>query len=158
MRLATLIYSIKNEKRIIKQGAIQYGKRNSMFMAFLHLLYYISAPIEAYLTNTSFDTTGIVGVILFSFSYIILLYVIYQLRDVWTVKLYIVKNHIVNSTFLFKYFRHPNYFLNIVPELIGIGILCNAWYTMMIVLPLYAITLVLRIAEEERVMKLLKQE
>ena len=116
LRLATLFYSIKNEKKITSEGATQYGKINSMFMTILHVLYYVGAPLEAYFTKAAFDNISIIGITLFSFSYLILLYVIYQLRDVWTVKLYIVNNHKVNTSFLFKYIRHPNYFLNIVPE------------------------------------------
>lgn len=153
LRLITLFYSIKNEKRIKSEGAIEYGKTNSMIMTLLHVLYYISSSIEAYLNKITFDNISFIGVLLFVFSYIILLSVIYQLREVWTVKLYIVKDHKLNTSFLFKYIRHPNYFLNIIPELIGVGMLCKAWHTMIIILPFYAITMVLRIREEERIMK-----
>lgn len=153
LRLATLIFSIKNEKRLRKEGAIEYGKLNSSLMTLLHVLFYAGSLTEALRTNTAFDNISIIGIALFLFSYVVLLYVIYQLRDVWTVKLYIAKNHKINTSFLFKYIRHPNYFLNIIPELIGIGLLCKAWHVMSIVLPFYAVTMIVRIKQEENAMK-----
>lgn len=153
LRLATLWYSIQNEKRLRQEGAVEYGKTNSMCMAILHVLFYIAATGEAYYKGTEADATSSAGIVLFAFSYIVLLYVIYQLRDVWTVKLYIANTHKINTSALFRIVRHPNYFLNIVPELIGVGLLCKAWYTMAAVLPFYAVTVIVRIAEEERVMQ-----
>jgi isoprenylcysteine carboxyl methyltransferase (ICMT) family protein YpbQ len=84
---------------------------------------------------------------------VILWLVIFNLKDVWTVKLFIAKEHTLNNSLLFKYFRHPNYFLNIIPELIAIALICQAWYTLLIGLPLYLIPLTIRIVQEEKVMK-----
>ena len=87
------------------------------------------------------------------FAYAMLFYVIYKLHDVWTVKLYIIPDHRIEKSFLFRTVRHPNYYLNIIPELIGIALLCNAWYTLLIGLPIYACLLAIRIRQEERAMK-----
>ncbi|WP_290541262.1 isoprenylcysteine carboxylmethyltransferase family protein [Alistipes sp.] len=56
-------------------------------------------------------------------------------------------------SFLFRTVRHPNYILNIVPELIGVALLCNAWKTLYIGFPLYLCLLVIRIRQEECAMK-----
>lgn len=153
LRLFSLFFSIKNEKRLKKEGAIEYGKTNSVFMTILHVFFYTGSFIEATINNTQYTRITFIGILFFSFSYSILLYVMYQLRSIWTVKLYIAKNHKINTAFLFKYIRHPNYFLNIIPELLGIGFVCKAWYTMTIILPLYAIVMAIRITQEESVMK-----
>lgn len=83
------------------------------------------------------------------FAYAMLFYVIYKLHDVWTVKLYIIPDHRIEKSFLFRTVRHPNYYLNIIPELIGVALLCNAWYTLLIGLPIYACLLAIRIRQEE---------
>lgn len=153
LRLGTLAYSIQNEKKLKGAGATEYGKRNSTFMALLHTIYYLGALGEAIYRKNSFDTLSLIGAILFGFSYIILLTVIYQLRDIWTVKLIIAKEQKINKNFLFKYIRHPNYFLNIIPELIGIGLLCKAWTAMVVILPFYGIVMAVRIVQEEKVMQ-----
>ena len=62
------------------------------------------------------------------------------------------ESNLVNS--IFKYFRHPNYFLNIIPELVSISLICQAWITLAIGLPVYLIPLTIRIVQEEKVMKL----
>jgi len=49
--------------------------------------------------------------------------------------------------------RHPNYFLNIMPELIGVALLCNAWTTLCVGFPLYLCLLVVRIRQEESAMR-----
>ncbi|HEU5139817.1 MAG TPA: isoprenylcysteine carboxyl methyltransferase family protein [Bacillales bacterium] len=153
LRLGTLAVSIRNEKRLNQNGAKEFGKRNSLAMAVLHVIFYLSAIFEAALRGVAFDGWSLTGVVLFICSYIVLLAVIFQLREIWTVKLYIAEDQKINKSFLFKYVRHPNYFLNIVPELIGIGLLCHAWYAMIILFPLYAVTVMVRVIQEEKIMK-----
>lgn len=153
LRLVSLAYSINNEKRILKKGAVQYGKLNSLLLTLAHIAYYFGALYEAYVRTAYFDTLSLYGVALMAFAYIMLFYVIYKLRDVWTVKLYIVPNHRIEKSFLFRTVRHPNYILNILPELIGVALLCHAWTTLCIGLPLYLIPLLVRIKQEEAAMK-----
>jgi len=43
IRLATLRISIRNEKRLIQQGAVQYGKKNSLLLSVAHIAFYASA-------------------------------------------------------------------------------------------------------------------
>lgn len=148
----SLSYSIKNEKRILKQGAVQYGKFNSLLLTLIHVAYYFSALYEAYTCKVTFNTISIWGVALMAFAYVMLFYVIYKLKDIWTVKLYIIPNQRIEKSFLFRTVRHPNYILNIIPELIGVALLCNAWMTISIGLPIYLILLGIRIKQEEKAM------
>ncbi|MFG5423249.1 isoprenylcysteine carboxylmethyltransferase family protein [Enterococcus faecalis] len=53
------------------------------------------------------------------------------LGENWTVKLIIVDEQSLNSSWLFKYIKHPNYFLNIIPELIGLTMFFHSWITIM---------------------------
>ncbi|MHC6199160.1 isoprenylcysteine carboxyl methyltransferase family protein [Elizabethkingia miricola] len=152
-RIISLIFSILNEKRIKKNGAIEVGRTNSILLTIVHLLYYMSCLYEAYFNRVKFDSISIVGVFILFFAYSILFYVIYELKDVWTVKIFILPEHKVNRSFLFRMVRHPNYFLNIIPELIGLGFLCHSWKTMTIGLPIYLIVLFIRISQEEKAMK-----
>lgn len=153
LRLISLSFSIRNEKLLLKKGAIQYGKTNSLLLTLAHIAYYFSALYEAYTKDTTFDTTSWVGVGIMTFAYSMLFYVIYKLRDVWTVKLYIVPNQRIDHSLLFRTVRHPNYYLNIIPELIGVALLCHAWTTLCIGFPLYLCLLIVRIRQEEEAMK-----
>lgn len=57
------------------------------------------------------------------------------------------------TTPLFRFVRHPNYYLNIIPELIGFALTLHAFWTLAIGLPLYLVPLVIRIRQEEGTMR-----
>lgn len=153
LRLVSLSFSIRNEKLLQKKGAKQYGKFNSLLLTLAHIAYYFGALYEAHAKGTDFNAVSITGVSIMAFAYGMLFYIIYKLRDVWTVKLYIVPNQRIERSFLFRTVRHPNYFLNIMPELVGVALLCNAWITLCIGFPLYLCLLIVRIRQEEDAMK-----
>jgi isoprenylcysteine carboxyl methyltransferase (ICMT) family protein YpbQ len=153
VRLITIFISIKNEQRIKKSGAVEYGKLNSLLLTLAHVAVYGGSFYEAYSNDTEFNLYSKVGLCIMTFSYLMLFYVMYALREVWTVKIFIVPNHKVVKSFLFRAVRHPNYFLNVIPEIIGVTLLCNAWKTMMFVLPVYLVILIIRIYQEEKAMK-----
>jgi isoprenylcysteine carboxyl methyltransferase (ICMT) family protein YpbQ len=153
IRLISLFKSASNEKRLIKENAIEYGKKNSKILILVHTVFYISCLAEAVLSEKSVNYITFIGLSLFIFSMIMLWMVIFGLKDIWTVKLFIARDQKVNKSFIFKYFRHPNYFLNILPELVSIALICQAWYTLLVGLPLYLIPLTIRIIQEEKLMK-----
>ena len=75
------------------------------------------------------------------------------LKDIWTVKLMILKDHKFVNHWLFVNVKHPNYFLNILPELAGLALLCHALYTALVISPLYIFVMYIRIKEEEKLLK-----
>ncbi|GJJ80959.1 hypothetical protein PcPA57_16790 [Pasteurella canis] len=152
IRFYSLSISIRNEKALLAKGAIQYGKRNSSILSIVHVLFYLAAIGEANYHDIIFNTTSQVGLVILIFAIAVLFYVIYELKEIWTVKIYILPEHKINRSFLFKYIRHPNYFLNIIPELIGLCLFCQAKYTAIIGLPIYLVILAIRIKQEETAM------
>jgi len=153
LRLLSLFISIKNEKKLIRLGAVQHGKFVSFLLTLSHISYYFASLYEAYSTNVAYNSYSACGTALMAFAYLVLFYVIYKLKDIWTLKVYIAPNHRIEKSFLFRIVKHPNYFLNIIPELIGVGLLCNAWHTLMFGLPAYSLLLAIRIVQEEHAMK-----
>lgn len=153
LRGLTLIFSAKNERRLKKEGAVEYGKTNTAVLILLHIAIYAGAFIEATTKNIQFDKVSLFGMILYIFSILAVLFVIYQIRDVWTLKVLLAKRHKLNKSFTFKYLRHPNYFLGTVPELISIPLIFKSWTTFIILFPMYLASLVIRINQEEKVMK-----
>ncbi|HYI79053.1 MAG TPA: isoprenylcysteine carboxylmethyltransferase family protein [Chryseolinea sp.] len=153
IRLVSLIKSASNEKKLRKANAVEYGRNNSIVLVFFHTLYYLACLSESIVLHKTVNIISFFGVGLFVFSMVILWIVIFSLKDLWTVKLIIAREHRLNNSFIFRFFRHPNYFLNIIPELISIALICQAWYTLLIGLPLYLIPLTIRIVQEERVMR-----
>ena len=153
IRLISLCVSIYNEKVLKQRGAVEYGKSNSAALTIAHVLFYFSCLSEALYFSKPISDYSFVGMAGFLFSMIMLWWVILTLGNLWTVKLIISPDHTLKTNFLFRHVRHPNYYLNVIPELISIALICNAWYTLLIGLPLYAIPLVTRIRQEEKIMK-----
>lgn len=151
-----LVYNkvaLVNERKLKSDKAKEYGKKNSIILNILHYLFFGGCIIEAYIRKTCFDNYTIIGIILYILSYIMLIYVIKELKGFWTTKLIVAENHQLNTSFLFKHIKHPNYFLNLIPELIGFALICKAKYVFIFVFPFYLITLIVRISIEQKIMK-----
>ena len=84
---------------------------------------------------------------------IMLFVVIGLLGRWWTVKLIVAREHELVAHPMFRWVRHPNYYLNILPELTGLALALNAFGTLLIGLPCYILVLAMRIRLEESVMK-----
>ncbi len=137
-------------------GSVEYGKTNSLWLFILHIAYYAACVYESYLQQQStWNNITIFGLIIYGFSIIALYYVIFRLGKIWTVKLIIGPRgyHVLKACLVFRYVKHPNYFLNVIPELVGIGIIFEAWHVLALLLPIYLIPLFNRIEQEEAVMK-----
>jgi isoprenylcysteine carboxyl methyltransferase (ICMT) family protein YpbQ len=153
LRLGSLAVSIRHEKALKAHGAIEYGRRTSRLLAAAHALFYGGALVEGLWRSTQPTLWTTVGILLYVMSGIALLLVWRELNRLWTVKLIIASDHILNQSALFRWVRHPNYFLNIIPELIGLALIMGAWMVLVIGLPIYLMVLRVRIVQEEQVMK-----
>ncbi|MBB5711843.1 isoprenylcysteine carboxyl methyltransferase family protein [Sphingomonas xinjiangensis] len=152
-RIAMLGVSIRNERSLRAGGAVEFGARNSKLLAGAHVAFYVAAATEGVIRQPPFDEVTLTGLALYLFGSVMLFVVARTLGRLWTVKLLIANDHVLVTSSLFKVFRHPNYFLNILPELIGYALVLHAFLTLGIGLIIYIVPLALRIREEERVMR-----
>ncbi|EAO77332.1 isoprenylcysteine carboxyl methyltransferase [Streptococcus agalactiae CCUG 47293] len=153
IRLIFLKRSIENEKRILSNGGQEFGVENTKRLTLAHIIFYLSCFVEAMVHKTNFDGMSMVGLVLLIFSMLMLMLVIHLLGDIWTVKLMLVNNHKFVDHFLFRTVKHPNYFLNILPELVGLALVSHAYVTFIFIFPVYAVILYQRIAEEEKLLQ-----
>jgi isoprenylcysteine carboxyl methyltransferase (ICMT) family protein YpbQ len=153
VRLISLFISIRNEKQLKLSGAHEYGKLNTLVLTLGHIAFYVLAITEGIQKQVTVNNYTYAGICFFAFSMLILFMVIQQLGKLWTVKLIIAPNHQVNKSLLFRVVRHPNYFLNVIPELVAIALICQSWNVLMLGMPLYLIPLGIRIYQEENIMK-----
>jgi isoprenylcysteine carboxyl methyltransferase (ICMT) family protein YpbQ len=152
-RIATVIVAIRHARALKEAGAVEFGARNSNVLALAHVLFFISATIETILRPPLFDTISIIGLVLYGISVISILFVIHLLGRLWTVRLFIAPDHSLVRHPLFRIVRHPNYYLNILPELAGFALVLHAYRTLLIGLPLYLIPLAIRMRQEEAIMR-----
>jgi isoprenylcysteine carboxyl methyltransferase (ICMT) family protein YpbQ len=152
-RIGTLLVSIRNERALKRDGGAELGAWNSALLAFVHLIYYLAAVVEATLRSAAFDAVSVAGLILYGFGALSLLAVMRLLGRFWTVKLLIARDHQLVTHPLFRWVRHPNYYLNILPELIGLAVVLHAFITLVIGLLIYSVPLIIRIRQEETAMR-----
>lgn len=135
------------------RGAVEYGVKNSKYLAITHVFIYMSAAIETFIHKDTFSILNGIGLIILIVAYIMLFIVIKTLGRIWTLKLFILPNHPIIKSGLYKVTKHPNYFFNIIPELIGVLLLTHATYTTLLLVP-YAYFLIARIRQEENLMNI----
>ncbi|MGG7048153.1 MULTISPECIES: isoprenylcysteine carboxyl methyltransferase family protein [unclassified Campylobacter] len=154
LRLFFLKISKQNEIIILQTGGVEYGIKNTKFLTLAHILFYAGCIVEVVINGQKFDTISVIGLAFVVFAFLMLYYIVnFLLKGIWTVKLMVVKNHKYNPHWLFKTIRHPNYYLNIIPELIGLALLCHAKFTFIIIMPIYLIILSVRIRQEDKILK-----
>ena len=153
VRLATLAVSIRNEARMKAEGAHEYGARTTRTLAAEHVAFYLAAIAEGLLGQSGFDTATLAGLCLYAFAIAALFWVIAVLGRFWTVKLILATDHALVTNRVFRGLRHPNYFLNIIPELVGLALVMHAWITLAVGLPVYLVVLAIRIRQEEDIMR-----
>ncbi|WP_315777581.1 MULTISPECIES: isoprenylcysteine carboxyl methyltransferase family protein [unclassified Bradyrhizobium] len=152
-RFAMLAVSIRNEKRLRANGATEYGESVSRWLAIAHVAFYLAATTEGLVRDAPVDAVSITGFVIYLFGAVMLFVVSRLLGRFWTVKLMIARDHALVTHPLFRMVRHPNYFLNILPELIGYALTLHAYVTLVVGMTIYAVPLVLRIRQEEKVMR-----
>ncbi|MBF7030188.1 isoprenylcysteine carboxylmethyltransferase family protein [Staphylococcus kloosii] len=148
VRLYSLKISIKHTQQLIQKGAKEYGAQNSKYLALNHILIYVGAAVEALINKDAFSLFNGLGLVLLIAGYAVLFHVIKALGLIWTLKLFILPEHPIVKSGLYKITKHPN-----VPELIGVILLTHATYTSVLLIP-YAYFLHTRIVQEEKMMNL----
>jgi isoprenylcysteine carboxyl methyltransferase (ICMT) family protein YpbQ len=153
LRGISLAISLRNERRLRREGAVEFGRSGTVLLTGVGVVYAVSAVVEGALRGVQFGTLTVWGIAIHTLSMVALFYVIYQLREVWTVKVLIARDHRLVDTWLFRNVRHPNYFLNLIPEYVGLTLVFQAWVTGVVMFPLLLLAIGIRIVQEEGAMR-----
>ncbi|WP_417684954.1 isoprenylcysteine carboxyl methyltransferase family protein [Roseibium sp.] len=153
LRFLTLFVSIRNEKRMKANGAVEYCAGTSTLLALTHIAFYLAAIGESVWQGAPVTGLTYFGMVLYALAMLALVWVISVLGRFWTVKVIVAQDHQLVTNRVFNAIRHPNYFLNIIPELIGFALALQALGTLIVGLPVYLVVLILRIRQEEAAMR-----
>lgn len=144
-RIGELFLAKKNEKWLLKNGAVEYGKKHYPFIVALHILFFISLIIE-YVTQQTASFSLLM--LLFYFALLAFkVWIISSLGKFWNTKIYRIQDFPLIKKGPYKYFKHPNYIV-VIAEIAAIPLVFHLYYTAVIFSLLNAIILTIRIKEE----------
>lgn len=147
-RMTELYISRRNEKWLLSQGAIEYGRAHYPYIVALHTFFVISLITEYYLTggqSISYIALSLF-ILLLAFKY----WVLSSLGTYWNTRIYRVPGAVAMRKGPYKLFKHPNY-IDVVLEIAIIPLVFHLYYTALIFSVLNAIVLSVRIRVENKV-------
>lgn len=148
-RLAELYVSSKNQKWLLRNGAIEYGKDHYPYMVAMHTLFIISVITEYIWRDDTIVSYPLI--ILFFLLIVIKVVVISTLGHYWNTKIYKVPGTRPVATGIYKYIKHPNYII-VICEIVIIPLAFGLYYTAIAFTILNAIMLTVRIKKENEVL------
>jgi methyltransferase len=148
-RLSELYVSSKNEKWLLQNGAVEYGKEHYPYMVSMHTLFIISLIAEYIYRGSSEVNYYLIA--LFFILILIKIIVISTLGNYWNTKIYKVPGTRPVATGIYKYIKHPNYVI-VVLEIAIIPLAFHLYYTAIIFTILNALMLTVRIKKENEVL------
>ena len=146
-RLFELFLSKKNTKKLLQNGGTELYKFHYKFIVFFHIIFITFFLVKSF-SNTFFI---IEYLYLFLLVQIIRYKIIYDLGKFWTTRIVVINKPLV-KTWMFKYFRHPNYLVVFV-EIIIICLFFNDFFSLVFFSIFNAALLGVRIFYEEKANK-----
>jgi len=147
-RFTELYISKRNEKWLLSQGAIEYGREHYPYIVALHTLFIVSLIVEYYLTGG--QPMSYIFLLLFVLLLTFKYWVLSSLGLYWNTKIYRVPGAVAVRKGPYKLFKHPNY-VDVVLEIAIIPLVFHLYYTAVIFSVLNAIMLSVRIKVENKV-------
>jgi methyltransferase len=150
LRIGELLLSKRNEKWLLQNGAVEYGKKHYPFIVSLHLLFLISLIIEYSTQQTA--SFSLVFIILYFLILVFKAWVVLSLGKFWNTKIYHIPNLPLVKEGPYRYIKHPNYMI-VVAEIAIIPLAFHLYFTAIIFTILNAMMLFVRIKEENRALR-----
>ena len=147
-RICELIISNRNTKNLLKIGAKEYYNNHYKFLVLFHVIFI------SYFLIQSFSKTDINYFLLqiFLFIQVLRFKIIFDLGKFWTTRIIVLENKKLIKKGLYKYFKHPNYFV-VYLEVFLICLIFENYNAMIFFCPLNTVLLFIRIFYEDRANK-----
>ena len=148
LRLVELLVARRNEKWLLKNGAILYGQKHYPLIVLLHTLFILSVILEYFFIGHS--NLIIPLLILYIILIIAKIWTISSLGMYWNTKIYRIPGSVFIKKGPYKYINHPNYII-VIWEIAVIPLVFGLYWTAIIFTIMNAIKLSVRIKEENKV-------
>ncbi|HEX2787836.1 MAG TPA: isoprenylcysteine carboxylmethyltransferase family protein [Ignavibacteria bacterium] len=150
-RLIELVISKRNEKWLLSQGAVEYGKEHYKFIVLLHAGFFISLIVEYVFTKGNFELHLInyVFLVIFIILQICRVIILSTLGRYWNTRIIRIPNTPLVAKGIYRYVKHPNYVL-VICEIFVIPMIFDLYWTAIIFTVLNLVILNIRVKEENK--------
>jgi methyltransferase len=148
-RLLELAIAKRNEKWMLKQGAVEIGSSHYKWIVFVHGLFFVSLASEVLLMGKPLSSIWALLFVLFIMTQIGRIWVITSLGRFWNTKIIVLPETEVVLKGPYKFLKHPNYVI-VVLEFLIIPLFFEAYITMILFSLLNLFVLSIRVPMEEK--------
>ena len=128
-RLAELVITERNARRLRERGGFEVGVAHFVPMALLHAGLLAAAPIEVFLFGRPFyPPLGVAMLVLLAGTMALRYWAISSLGDRWTTRVFVVPGEPPAVKGPYRWLRHPNY-LAVIVEVAVLPLVHTAWWT-----------------------------
>ena len=151
LRIGELILSRRNEKWLLQNGAIEYGREHYPIMILLHTCFMISLVVEYLIQPIA--SYSLVLIVIYFLLIAFKTWIILSLGKFWNTKIYRIKEFPLINKGLYKFIKHPNYMI-VIAEIVIIPLAFHLYYTAIIFTLLNLAMLYVRIKEENKALQI----
>ena len=149
-RLVELQLADRNRRRLLAEGAVEYGRGHYPFIVALHMLWL--AALWWWAPGQSLD---LVLLIVFALLQVGRIWVIAALGQRWTTRIIVKPGSALIRTGPYRFLKHPNYLI-VTLEIAVLPLVFGLWRIALLFSLLNAIILAIRIREENRALAQLR--
>jgi methyltransferase len=148
-RLAELVITERNARRLRARGGFEVGRAHFLPMALLHTGLLAAAPLEVFWRQRPFlPLLGGLMLLLLAGTMALRYWAIASLGDRWTTRVFVVPGEPPVARGPYRWLRHPNY-LAVIVEVAAMPLIHSAWWTALAFSIGNALVLRVRIRVEE---------
>jgi len=151
-RLAELVYSRRNERRLRARGAIERGSGHYPVIVAIHTLWLLSTLVEGLLRGPEIPVWWPLPLAAFLLVQPLRYWAIYALGMNWNTRVLVLPGSKLVLSGPYRYFPHPNYVVVFV-EILTFPLIFGDWITAVVFSLLNAALLYVRIKTEDRALK-----
>lgn len=149
LRLGELLVAKRNEKWLRENGAVEYGQKHYPVIVLLHVGFFLSLIIEYFLKTP--ETPVYILLVIFLALIVLKIQIISSLGKYWNTKIFHISGVPLVKKGLYKYFKHPNYFI-VICEIAIIPLIFHLYVTAIVFSILNVFMLRVRIKEENKIL------
>jgi methyltransferase len=151
-RLLELLYSRRNERRLLARGAVERGGGHYPVIVAIHSLWLVSTLVEGLLRGPEPPAWWPVPLVAFLLVQPLRYWAILSLGENWNTRVLVVPGGKLVRRGPYRYFPHPNYVV-VAVEVLTFPLIFGAWVTAIVFSLLNAALLYVRIKTENRALR-----